>query len=166
VYLPYALDLWFEADWSVILLCFAMAAAIGGDALHIVLMPMWSASPPSSFAIIQSETGVYLQRFWLPVHVAITVFVMLSLALTWRHFEVRRLLLIGLGSYSDMRVWSGLFFIREMLAFQKVPIDSTPSAELAARVASWTFWTWFREPFDIISFLHFLLALSWVKRTA
>ena len=78
--------------------------------------------------------------------------------------KVRRLLLVGLGSYIAMRVWSGLFFIREMLAFQKVPLDSPPSAELTARVARWTFWTWLREPLDVISFLAFLLALFWLKR--
>jgi hypothetical protein len=152
-------------EWSVILLCLSMAGAIGGGLYeHIVLTPMWSASPPSSFVIIQPGTGVPLQRFWIPVHAAITICVILSLALTWRQVEVRSFLLIGLGSYIVMRVWSGLFFIREMLAFQKVPLDSPPSAELSARVASWTFWSWFREPLDAISFVCFLLALSWLKR--
>ncbi len=149
------------AEWSLILLCFSMACAIGGGLYeHIVRSPIWSASPPASFAIIQPRTGVPLQRFWMPVHAGITVFVILGLALTWGHEEVRRLLLIGLGSYIIMRVWSGFFFIREMLAFQKVPTSSPPSAELSARVARWTFWSWFREPLDIISFLCFLLALS------
>lgn len=77
---------------------------------------------------------------------------------------VRRLLLVALFSYIIMRVWSGLLFIPEMLAFQKVPLDSVPSAELAARVSRWTFWTWFREPLDIISFLFALLALYSLKR--
>jgi hypothetical protein len=154
------------AEWSVILLCLSMAYAIGGGLYEqIVLTPLWSASPPSSFAIIQPGTGVPLQRFWIPVHAAITIFLILSLFLTWRQIEVRRLLLIGLGSYIVMRVWSGLYFIREMLAFQKVPLDSPPSAELSARVASWSFWTWFREPLDIISFVCFLLALSWLRRS-
>lgn len=153
------------AEWSLILLCLSMASAIGGGLYeHMVLTPLWSASPPSSFAIIQPGTGVPLQKFWIPVHAAITIFLMLSLALTWRQVEVRRFLLIGLGAYLVMRVWSGLFFIREMLAFQQVPIDSPPSAELSARVASWTFWTWFREPLDIISCVCFLCALSWLKR--
>jgi hypothetical protein len=58
-----------------------------------------------------------------------------------------------------MRVWSGLFFIPEMLAFQRVPLDAPLSLELTARVARWTFWTWFREPLDALSFLFFLLAL-------
>ncbi len=108
------------AEWSIIVLCFSMACAIGGGLYeHIVLTPLWSALPPGSFTIIQPGTGVPLQRFWIPVHAAITIFVLLSLFLTWRYIEVRRLLLVGLGSYVVMRAWSGLFFIREMLAFQK-----------------------------------------------
>lgn len=137
-----------------------MAGAIGGGLYEqIVLTPLWSRSPPSSFSIIQPGTGVPLQNFWIPVHAAITIFVLLSLFLTWRQIKVRYRLIIGLSSYIVMRVWSALFFIPEMLAFQKVPLDSPPSAELSARVASWTFWTWFREPLDIISFICFLLAL-------
>jgi hypothetical protein len=142
------------AQWSLILLCFSMAGAIGGGLYEsIVLTPLWSASPPSSFSIIQPGTGVPLQRFWIPVHVAITVFVLLALVLTWRDIAVCRFLLVALFSYIVLRVWSGWFFIPEMLAFQQVPLDSAPSAELSARVSAWTFWTWFREPLDVISFL-------------
>ena len=153
------------AKWSLILLCFSMGGALGGGFYeHIVLTPLWSASPPASFSIIQPATGVPLQKFWIPVHGAITIFVIFSLFLTWKEIKVRRLLLIGLGSYVVMRVWSGLFFIREMLAFQKVPLNSPPSAELSERVANWIRWSWFREPLDIVSFLCFLLAVYWLKR--
>jgi hypothetical protein len=38
------------------------------------------------------------------------------------------------------------------LEFQSVPVTSAPSMELSARVASWTYWSWFREPLDIITF--------------
>lgn len=152
-----------EADlalWSLVLLCFAMAGAIGGGLFeHIVLTPIWSAEPPSSFAIIQPGTGVPLQRFWIPVHAAITLFVLTTLSLTWTNVPVRRLLLIGVASYVVMRAWSGVYFIREMLAFQRIPVDSVPSAELTTRVSRWTYWSWFREPLDIITFACFLLAL-------
>jgi hypothetical protein len=99
------------------------------------------------------------------VHAAITVFVILALVLNWKDVKVRRFLAIGLGSYIVMRAWSALYFIPEMLAFQKVPVDGAPSAELSARVASWTFWSWFREPLDIVAFLCFLLALFWLRRS-
>jgi hypothetical protein len=153
------------AKWSLILLCISIAAALGGGLYeHIVLTPMWSKSPPSSFSIIQPTTGVPLQRFWIPVHAAITLFMILSLVMAWNDMTVRRLLLVALGSYIVMRVWSGLYFIPEMLAFQRVPLDSAPSAELTARVSRWTFWTWFREPLDIISMLSSLLALYALKK--
>ncbi len=64
------------AQWVLILLCFSMAGALGGGLYEdIVLTPLWSRSPPSSFAIIQHGTGVPLQRFWIPVHAAITVII-------------------------------------------------------------------------------------------
>ena len=125
-----------------------------------MLNPLWSASPPSSFVVIQPGTGVPLQNFWIPVHVGISVFVLLSLALTWKEVLPRRLLLLGLASYIVMRGWSGVFFIPEMLDFQQVAAGSLPSAELSARVVSWTFWSWFREPLDVVSFVCFSLAAS------
>jgi hypothetical protein len=37
------------------------AGAIGGGLYeHLVVMPLWAASPPSSFAMIQPGTGVPL----------------------------------------------------------------------------------------------------------
>ena len=71
------------AKWSLVLLCFSMAGAMGGGlSEHMVLTPLWSASPPSSLAMIQPGTGVPLQASWLPAHAAITVFLLLSLVLT------------------------------------------------------------------------------------
>jgi hypothetical protein len=96
------------AQWSLILLCFSLAAAFGGGLYeHIVLTKLWSSDPPASFSIIQPDTGVPLQRFSIPVHVAITAFLLLTLGLTSSDRTVRRLLLVGLASYLVMRVWSG-----------------------------------------------------------
>jgi hypothetical protein len=88
----------------------------------------------------------------------------MRLAFAGNSRKARRFLHIGLGSYVIMRVWSGPFFIPEMLVFQKVPLDAPASLELSARVARWTFWTWFREPLDALSFLSCLLALLWLER--
>src|SRR5688500_20090977 len=126
-------------EWSLILLCLSLAIALGGGLYeHIVINPIWSKSPPSSFTIIQRGTGVPLQRFWIPVHGAISVFMLSSLFLTWNDVRVRGLLLIAFAAYLVMRAWSGVFFIPQMLAFQKIPPDSPASAELSARVARWT----------------------------
>jgi len=49
--------------------------------------------PPASFAMIQADTGVPLQNFWIPVHVAITVFLLVWLVLAWREKRARLFLL-------------------------------------------------------------------------
>ena len=153
------------ARWSLILLCYAFGAAFGGGFYEsFVLVPLWSKSPPASFAIIQAGTGVPLQDFWIPVHVAITLIMVVAIALTWRDRRTRRWLLAGAASYVVMRPWSAVFFIPEMLAFQQIPAAGPPSPELDTRVASWIFWTVFREPLDVFSFLCALLALHWFKR--
>ena len=106
---------------SLILLCYALGAALGGGLYEsMVLVPLWSKSPPASFAIIQPGTGVPLQYFWIPVHVAITLFMVAAIALTWRDPRVRRWLLAGAASYVVMRAWSAVFFIPGMLAFQSI----------------------------------------------
>jgi hypothetical protein len=153
------------AQWSLTLLALSMAIALGGG-LHesFVLAPLWSASPPSSFSIIQPGTGFPLQHFWVPVHAAITVFILVSLVLTWRETAVRRLLFLALACYLAMRVWSGLYFIPEMLAFQQVPASAPPSTDLSKRVSDWTFWTWFREPLDVVSLLCALRAIYWLDK--
>ena len=150
---------------SLILLCYALGAALGGGLYEsIVLVPLWSKSPPASFAIIQPGTGVPLQSFWIPVHVAITLFMVAAIAFTWRDGRVRRWLLAGAASDVVMRAWSAVFFIPEMLAFQQIPAGAPPSSELDTRVASWIFWTVFREPLDVFTLLCALLALHWFKR--
>ena len=51
---------------------------------RFVLTPMWRKAPPSSFSV-----GYNLGRdspcsiFWIPVHVAITLFIILALVMTW-----------------------------------------------------------------------------------
>jgi len=139
--------------------CLSIAAAVGGGIYEgIIVNPLWSRSPPASFAVIQPPDGVALQRFWIPVHAGITVFALAALAAAWRHRVIRRLLLVGLASYAVMRAWSGVYFIPHMLAFQDIAPDSAPSAELSMRVARWIWWTWWRAPLDLVSFACFALA--------
>lgn len=61
---------------------------------------------------------------------------------------------------------AGDYFIPEMLNFQRVPLEAAPSVELTARVARWTFWSWFREPLDVLSFACVLLALFQLNRAS
>jgi hypothetical protein len=138
-----------------------MGAALGGGLYEgIVVNPVWSQDPPGSFALIQADTGVELQTFWIPIHGAITVGLLLALVLAWPERSVRRLLLIGLSAYAVMRAWSFAYFIPEMLAFQEVPVAAAPDPALAARVDRWVGLTWLRLPLDLVAWTCFLAALQ------
>ncbi len=147
----------------LVLLCMATGAAVGGGLYEgVVLTPSWSAAPPQSFAIIQPDTGVPLQAFWMPVHALITLTVLLALGFGWRNPTLRRWLLLGLAAYIAMRAWSFAYFIPEMLSFQDVPLSQAPTLELSERVTRWTTLTWLRLPLDLLTATSFLMGLRYV----
>jgi hypothetical protein len=149
------------ADLTLLFACFSVALAVGGGIYEsIVINPQWSARPPGSFAIIQKGTGVPLQKFWIPVHILITIGLIASLITNWNYAERRSLIIIALISYVVMRVWSFAYFIPEMLKFQNVPLDQPPTAALLDRVRRWTRLTWFRQPLDLITQFCLLIALT------
>jgi hypothetical protein len=54
-----------------------MAGAFGGGLdEHVVMTPYRVGHRPLRCSILQRGTGVPLQRFWIPVHVAITMFML------------------------------------------------------------------------------------------
>jgi hypothetical protein len=149
------------ADLTLLFACFSVALAVGGGIYEsIVINPLWSAQPPASFAIIQKGTGVPLQRFWIPVHILITIVLLASLITNWTYADRRKLIVIALISYLVMRVWSFAYFIPEMLRFQEVPLDQPRNTALLDRVSRWTRLTWFREPLDVITLFCLLIALT------
>lgn len=82
-----------------------------------------------------------------------------SLVLAWNDLNVRHLLLVGFVLSDHACLERRVYFIREMLGFQKIPPNSPQSSELSARVARWKYWSWVREPLELLSFWCFLLAV-------
>ena len=94
------------------------------------------------------------------MHAVVTIGMLAALVLGWRDAGVRRLVLLGLTAYVVMRAWSFAYFIPEMLAFQEVPLDRPPTAELSSRVDRWTSLSWLRLPLDLVAAISFLFALT------
>lgn len=151
----------FLANISLVAAGFALALAIGGGFYEgLVINPQWSLNPPATFTLIQEGTGVPLQKFWIPAHILITIFILAALVLNWRISSRRTFILVALGSYIIMRGWSFMYFIPEMLSFQKIAITSAPSEELLSRVSTWKTLTYWRTPLDLISFFAILWPLT------
>lgn len=149
------------ANISVAVAVLGLSLAVGGGFYEsVVINPQWSQSPPSSFTIIQENTGVPLQKFWIPTHILISISILIALFLNWKIPSRRTLILVAIGSYAVMRAWSFIYFIPEMLEFQKIAVDSQSSDNLIDRVSKWKTLTYWRAPLDIISFFCTMWALT------
>ncbi|WP_374073441.1 hypothetical protein [Bdellovibrio bacteriovorus] len=149
------------ANTTLMLAITAMALAIGGGIYEgMVINPQWSKNIPQSLSLVQEGSGIPLQKFWIPIHIAITITLLAAIILNWTSPTRRLFILIGIGSYIVMRAWSFAYFIPEMLEFQKIAMDSSANADLIERVRKWTTLTHFREPLDFITFGCLLWSLS------
>lgn len=153
--------------WALILACYTVALAVGGGLYeNLLVSPVWSKTPPKTFALIQPEHGLNLVLFWIPVHAAITLLLITALVTNWHHKTRQRLLLIAVASYVVMRLWTLLYFVPEILYFESLSVDGPSSEELARRASTWHLFSWFREPLMAICQLAIMLALATHPDTA
>src|SRR5262249_41525723 len=83
---------------------FLTILAFGGSLYeHLVVDPVW----PGNVSVIQPEHGgVNRKLFWIPLHAALTLTLTLALWASWRTARARRWLLVAIGSYVAMRLWT------------------------------------------------------------
>lgn len=126
------------ARLSLLLAILAAGVDLGGSIYeHALVFPLWSAEPPRSFALIQPERGgLTLTHFWIPVHGAVTLALIATLALHWRARRERKLIAFAFAAYLAMRAWTFAYFIPEISAFMATPPDSDASG-LVERAARW-----------------------------
>lgn len=124
--------------WAARLALVVFLLQIGGSLYeHLVIDRVWPANP----ALIQPDRGgVDRKLFWMPVHGAVTLALLVALWAAWRQPGARAWLLAALGAYLALRVWTFAYFIPEAMRFEKA---ESVSAE-AAR--AWVRWSMLRAP--------------------
>ena len=131
------------APWAVHGSLLLMVLAVGGGLYeHLVVDPIW----PGNVTIIQPDHGgVNRKLFWMPIHAALTLTLPVALWAGWRNPAVRRWLLVALGSYLVMRVWTMLYFVPLALRFEAEGIAD------AAEAHRWVLLSMFRMPLVLMS---------------
>lgn len=125
----------------------------GGLYEYLVIDPFWPKRP----GIIQSRNGgVSRARFWIPVHIAFEVLLIVSLIVAWSDADVRLALFVALLSHAVMRVWSLVDFVPKALAFEK----TDPARVDEAAAVRWTRRSLLRLPLDLITCAAMLAALA------
>jgi hypothetical protein len=133
---------------------FLACASVGGGLYEaLVLDPVWPHRP----AIIQPRNGgVSRRRFWIPVHTALEVTLIVAIVACWGHHDVRIALLIALASHLLMRVWSLVDFVPKAVGFEK----SDPATIERSAAQRWARRSLLRLPLDAITCVASLAALA------
>ena len=121
---------------SVALALLFVAFGIGGSLFeHLTVDRVW----PENVRIIQPEHGgIDRKVYWIPIHSAITLALLVAVVATWKVKPVRRMVLLAIGAYAAMRIWTAFYFIPNALEFEKIP-EMTPEALQRAR--TWILWS-------------------------
>ena len=133
------------APWAVNASLLLMVLVLGGGLYeHLVVDSVW----PGNVTIIQPDHGgVNRKLFWLPIHTALTLALPVALWAGWRNRAVRRWLLVALGAYVAMRVWTLIYFVPLALRFQAEGFAD------AAEAQRWVLLSILRMPLVFVSVL-------------
>jgi hypothetical protein len=132
-------------------------AVIVGTYQRIFQMPKWFSNPPASFELIRRQSKK-ARTFWIPLSVLFMISVCTSVILNWQNFGVRIHILAGLGCFVLTGILSGVYFVKEVIAFSKMPADAPQTPELLQRTRFWLRWTTTRDILQLFAAIFLTIA--------
>ncbi|MGB7923502.1 MAG: anthrone oxygenase family protein [Pyrinomonadaceae bacterium] len=134
---------------------------LGGIAYsHLVYFPVYLSALPDSAVVVNGTYGLDEVIFWVIIHPLLILSLIVTLALNWKSRPRRQLILISLLIYIVVLVVSRLYFIPELMAFQRSPESSLSPAEWLTRGQRWQRLSWIRGAVCYAAFVPLLLALT------
>jgi hypothetical protein len=134
---------------------------LGGIAYsHLVYFPPYLSALPDSAVVVNGPYGLHEGIFWRTIHPLLILSLIVTLALNWRLRARRKLILISFAVYVLVIIISRIYFIPELIAFERSPGSSLSPAEWLARGQRWQRLSWLRGGVCYAAFVPLLLALT------
>ncbi|MGN6434978.1 MAG: transposase [Agriterribacter sp.] len=102
-----------------------------------LMVPAWTAAPPSSLIFFQKPYGLDFKVFWIVVHGVHELIFITALALNWKIKKRRNLILLVLAGHIATRIWTLLYFAPAIMEFQRLPYSDTVDVLLQEKAAQW-----------------------------
>jgi hypothetical protein len=125
-------------------------AVIVGLYQRIFLMPKWFENPPSSFELIRKQSRS-ARLFWIPLSALIMISLITALILNWENYGVRIHIFGSLVCFGLTGALSGIYFVKEVLNFSKMPVDAPQTPDLIRRTKFWLKLTMVRDVLQILA---------------
>ena len=135
---------------------------VAGVRERIINIPKWFSDPPASFELIRRQAAP-AQRFWIPIQVLFLLTIIAALVANWRNPAIRTYLVLTIACYALIAGLTGAYFVQEVLAFTKMPVDAPKTPELLQRTAAWEKWTTSRNVLQLIAFGLLVRACTYLK---
>jgi hypothetical protein len=134
---------------------------LGGIAYsHLVYFPKYLSALPDSAVVVNGPYGLHEAIFWMTIHPLLILSLIITLVLNWRLRARRKLILISFAVYALVLVVTQIYFLPELIAFERSPQSSLTPAEWLARGRRWQRLSWIRGAVCYAAFVPLLLALT------
>jgi hypothetical protein len=118
------------------------------------VIPTWFADMPHSFTRIRTEAP----KGWIPLQAFFAVAFLGAIIFNWNTPLVRLYLLLTLACYLIIGVSTGVYFVKEILAFKKMPATTPMTDDLQRRVSLWQTLTTGRNLLQVVSTVLLIIA--------
>ena len=147
--------------YSLFLAVILWGTLLGGIAYsHLVYFPVYLSALPASAVVVNGPYGLHESIFWMTIHPLLILSLVLALVLNWKYRSRRRLILISFAIYLLVIVVTQLYFLPELVAFERSSETSQTPADWLARGQRWQRLSWIRGAIMYAAILPLLLALT------
>jgi hypothetical protein len=148
-------------NFTMIIACMCLMTVFGAGVYeHVVLVPKWSAAPPSSLLMFSGPYGIHAEDFWMPIHPITLFFLGGALIANW-YSNRRRRILIVLGGYIIILAMTFGFFVPELITLIGTPYHDNVDPDLVRRASTWEALSLVR--LVVIAILAFILLSALTK---
>ena len=147
--------------YSLFLVIILWGTLLGGIVYsHLVYFPVYLSALPDSAVVVNGPYGLNDAIFWMTIHPLLILSIILALILNWTLRARRKLILMSLIVYALAIIVTQLYFLPELIAFERSPSSSVTAAEWFVRGQRWQWFSWIRGGIMYGGIVPLLLAVT------
>ena len=127
---------------------------------HMVFFFPYLTHLPASTALLKGDYAMHDERFWMMIHPALIMSLIITLLLNWKLAARRKYILIAMGIYAVAIITTFLYFVPELKSFAASDQSNISAQEWLQRGNKWQYLSWTRGGFMLLGFILLLVSLT------
>lgn len=102
-----------------------------------LMVPAWTAAPPSSLIVFQKPYALDFKVFWIVMHSLHEIIFIVALYYNWKIKKRRNLMVVVFLAHLGIRIWTLIYFAPTLMEFQRLPYSDTMDLILKEKATQW-----------------------------